>query len=129
MRRRFAAALVPKTLFALRHLCPSPDYLSARLASLAVFFFFAHADFFLLFPPMRSLVPGYNTRGATANSTGPSIRRQPSFRYHVKGILYCISHIPGAYTYTFSLIAKVVLLALCYFWIGVINFPTSKHSK
>lgn len=35
----------------------SPSQTSARLASLATFFF-AHADFFLLFPPVRSLVPG-----------------------------------------------------------------------
>ena len=31
---------------------------NSRLASLADFFFFAHSDFFVLFPPMRSLVLG-----------------------------------------------------------------------
>ena len=38
---------------------PSPDYLSARFARR--FFFLGHADFFLFFPPMRSLVPGWRS--------------------------------------------------------------------
>ena len=36
----------------------SPSQTTSRLGSLADFFF-AHADFFFLFPPMRSLVSGY----------------------------------------------------------------------
>ena len=40
-----------------RHSFPFPDYLSARFARR--FFFSTHADFFFLFSPMRSLVPGY----------------------------------------------------------------------
>ena len=39
----------------LRHSFPSPDYFSARFARR--FVFFAHANFFLLFPPTQSLVP------------------------------------------------------------------------
>ena len=40
----------------------SPPQTTSRIASLADFFFFcANAGFFLLFPTMRSLVPGYYT--------------------------------------------------------------------
>ena len=41
----------------LRYPLPSSDYLSARFAR-QLFSFFTHADFFLLFPAMPSLVPG-----------------------------------------------------------------------
>ena len=36
----------------------SPPQTTSRLVSLARFVFFTHADFSLLFPPMRSLDPG-----------------------------------------------------------------------